>query len=77
MCLFDSNDSVLLFSENKYDDDDDDTLVLVILLARSLHVVFLFSSQCIHPICNLLCDVRYINFRLIVIMCTNRIDGPC
>ena len=22
MCLFDSNDSVLLFSENKYDDDD-------------------------------------------------------
>jgi len=23
MCLFDSNDSVLLFSENKYDDDDD------------------------------------------------------
>jgi len=28
MCLFDSNDSVLLFSENKYDDDDDDTFGL-------------------------------------------------
>jgi len=25
MCLFDSNDSVLLFLENKYDDDDDDS----------------------------------------------------
>ena len=29
MCLFDSNDSVLLFSENKYDDDDDDLPVLI------------------------------------------------
>jgi len=27
VCSFDSNDCVMLFSENKYDDDDDDMSV--------------------------------------------------
>jgi len=27
MCLFDSNDFVLLFSENKYDDDDQERVI--------------------------------------------------
>jgi len=29
VCSFDSNDCVMLFSENKYDDDDDSCLVVM------------------------------------------------